>query len=95
MFDNDLAERGLHMAKLRQKLSGCFCTEEGAQTFYQARSRISAARKNKLWLFDVLLLVLLGDPLYFLSLLLAVRSCLLKLSGFNCLKANPRIPKAR
>ncbi len=45
-FSNNQAERDLGMGKLRQKISGCFRSMQGARDFANLRSVIATARKQ-------------------------------------------------
>ncbi|MGI8682290.1 MAG: IS66 family transposase, partial [Mycobacteriales bacterium] len=61
-FTNNQAERDLRMAKLQMKISGCWRTTDGAETFAALRSYVSTIRKNGIAVLDALTNLLAGDP---------------------------------
>jgi transposase len=61
-FDNNQAERDLRMAKLQQKISGCFRTLAGAKAFCAVRSYLQTAQKHRLQGMDVLVQLFAGNP---------------------------------
>lgn len=61
-FDNNLAERDLRMVKVRQKISGCFRTQAGADAFCCLRGYISTLRKQGEHVLTALQTVFTGKP---------------------------------
>jgi transposase len=61
-FENNQAERDLRMIKVRQKISGCFRTEGGADAFLRIRGYISTVKKQGENVLAALESVFLGEP---------------------------------
>ncbi len=61
-FTNNHAEQILRMIKVRQKISGCFRTAEGAERFLRVRSYIDTVRKHDRPIFQALVDAIAGRP---------------------------------
>jgi transposase len=59
-FTNNQGERDIRMAKLHQKISGCFRSEESAHAFCRVRSYLSTCRKNSVDAGDALMQLFSG-----------------------------------
>ena len=62
-FTNNLAEQALRMAKVRQKVSGCFRTQHGGDTFFTIRSYLATMHKQGACLFECLISAFNGQPI--------------------------------
>lgn len=61
-FTNNLAEQAIRMCKVKQKISGCFRTVDGANTFFTNRSYLATMKKQGANLLHSLHGVFTGQP---------------------------------
>lgn len=61
-FTNNQGEQDIRMMKVQQKISGCFRTYQGAQTFARIRSYLSTVRKNQRDVFSEIVNLFAGQP---------------------------------
>jgi transposase len=64
-FDNNFSERDIRMMKVKQKISGCFRSMNGAEIFARIRSYIVTARKQCVNVFDALTNLFMGNSIAF------------------------------
>ena len=62
-FDNNQAERDLRMLKVKQKISGCFRTDGGADEFCRLRSYVSTMKKQGRGVMETIRSVFAGNVL--------------------------------
>jgi len=65
-FTNNLAERDVRMPKAKQKISGCFRSDDGARAFARVRGFVSTAKKKGKGVIEGLVSVFNGTSLNFL-----------------------------
>jgi len=61
-FTNNLAEQTVRMPKVKQKVSGCFRTLKGAQTYCVIRSYCATMQKQSTNVFEALVATFKGTP---------------------------------
>jgi len=63
-FGNNIAEQAIRMTKVKQKISGCFRSKRGAESFALARSYIDTMRKQGYDIMEAIGLAINGNPIF-------------------------------
>lgn len=66
-FTNNQGENDLRMTKVQKKISGCFCSENGAAIFCRIRSYIATCRKHGVTASEALRLLFSGEVPAFMA----------------------------
>jgi len=66
-FDNNLAERDIRVIKVKTKVSGCFRSLLGAQSYLKIMSYVSTAKKHGLSAYEAIRRAISGNPESILS----------------------------
>jgi len=66
-FGNNIAEQSIRMMKVKQKISGCFRSEQGAKDLADTRSYIATMQKQGYSIFQVLENAISGNPIKLLA----------------------------
>ncbi len=62
-FDNNQSERDLRMLKVKQKISGCFRTDKGAEEFCRVRSYVATMKKQGRGVMETIKSVFAGQTI--------------------------------
>ena len=62
-FTNNEAERSIRFSKIKEKVSGCFRTKDGADAFMKVMSYIGSAKKHNVSVYEALLEAVRGNAL--------------------------------
>lgn len=63
-FGNNIAEQAIRMMKVKQKISGCFRSQQGARDFADIRSYIATLKKQGISIIEALGAAIKGTPLF-------------------------------
>ncbi|MBD0368494.1 MAG: IS66 family transposase [Flavisolibacter sp.] len=63
-FGNNKAEQAIRMMKVKQKISGCFRSQQGAQDFADIRSYTATMKKQGISIIEALGAAINGTPFY-------------------------------
>ena len=66
-FGNNPAEQAIRMVKVKQKISGCFRSEQGAKDFADTRSYIATMQKQGYSIFQAIENAISGNPIKLLA----------------------------